>query len=208
MQADAELGQRIGSGFSTIYNPRYRPDAVFAIFFLRCGTSLPTSLKFNKRLIRPIQERYEAFPLQNSALATFIYQRIAWRDYTTAFEQRLRASYLGTNEDQAVWLEQQVHLSNIAKRCRSRSIPFLLVIFPLLIDLDDYDFHDVEAEIERFAQSADIPTRSLTPSFLGKDAPTLWVAPNNQHPNELGHQIAADGLRPYLRTTLKTLPGL
>lgn len=78
------------------------------------------------------------------------------------------------------------------------NIPFHLVIFPILLDLDDYKFSAVENEIARFAKANDIQVFSLTPGFLGEDDRSLWVSPVNQHPNAEGHRIAADTLYPYL----------
>jgi hypothetical protein len=63
---------------------------------------------------------------------------------------------------------------------------------------DNYPFYDVEEEISRFAEEANIPVFSLTSGFIGKNAADLWVSANDQHPNEQGHIIAADTLLPYV----------
>ncbi len=94
---------------------------------------------------------------------------------------------------------QQEALLEIDARCRRVGVPFHLVVFPLLFELDDYAFHDVEAEIERFAERSRIPHFSLTPAFLGREDHALWVASNDQHPNAEGHAIAAERLLPYVR---------
>jgi hypothetical protein len=39
----------------------------------------------------------------------------------------------------------------------------------------------------------------MTDGFIGQDAPSLWVSPTDQHPNEKGHAVAADILFPYVR---------
>jgi hypothetical protein len=95
----------------------------------------------------------------------------------------------------------------MAARCASLGIPFHLVLFPLLFDLESYAFADVEAEIGRFAADAGLPVFSLTPGFLGQDARSLWVSRFDQHPNEEGHEIAAKTLLPYLRSSLDRLEG-
>ncbi len=86
------------------------------------------------------------------------------------------------------------------QRSRQNDIEFHLIIFPVLFGLEsDYEFYQVEDEIIRFADSFDIPVYSLTPGFIGHTSHTLWVAANDQHPNEKGHQIAADTLYPYIK---------
>ncbi|HJO24980.1 MAG: SGNH/GDSL hydrolase family protein [Myxococcota bacterium] len=186
--------------------PVYRPDAVIAVFFLRNGTLLGTSLALNRKEIEPIRARAEARPLYGrSALLRFFWDRLAWREYTRRFETRMQRSYLGSPEERAMWHHQQDALRAIRDRCRAAGIPFLLVIFPLLLDLNDYRFHAIEDEIEYFAAGLDIPVFSLTPAFLGRDAREVWVASNDQHPNSEGHRIAAERLAPRLRDLLEEI---
>lgn len=183
--------------------PVYRPDAVVAVFFLRSGTLLGTSLAPKRREIAPIRERAEARPFYGrSALLTFFWDRSAWTEYTQHFETRMHRSYLGSRSDQAMWRHQQEALRAIRDRCRAAGVPLLLVIFPLLFDLDDYRFEAVEDEIAHVAAGLDIPVFSLTPAFLGRKAADLWVASNDQHPNAEGHRIAAESLVPRVRELL------
>jgi lysophospholipase L1-like esterase len=181
--------------------PVVQPDAVVAVFFLRSGTTLATSLAANRKHIDPIRARYAEKPFYgSSALATFFWNRLAWRDYTDFFKKKMEDSYLGSREQRLMWLIQRRYLLEIADSCEMQSIPFHLVIFPLLFDLDHYEFLDVEAEIERFATGHGIPVHSLTPGFLGRIDHEFWVANNDQHPNAEGHRIAAETLLPYLRS--------
>jgi hypothetical protein len=39
----------------------------------------------------------------------------------------------------------------------------------------------------------------LFDAFRGRDGPSLWVHPTNQHPNEEAHAIAAEALGRFLR---------
>lgn len=183
--------------------PVYRPDAVVAVFFLRSGTLLGTSLAPKRRELAPIRERAESRPLYGrSALLTFFWDRQAWAEYTEHFAARMHRSYLGSPGEQAMWRRQQQALRAIRDRCRAAGIPLLLVIFPLLLDLDAYRFEAVEDEIAHVAAGLDIPVFSLTPAFLGRNAPDLWVASNDQHPNAEGHRIAAERLVPRIRELL------
>ena len=190
-------------GYLRSLMPAYRPHIVFAVFFLRDGTRMPTALMVNQRLIEPIAKRWEGMPLYDrSALLRFFYDRASWREYSNELVRRLKAGYLGTPEEQRFWTKQKRALRDLAAECASAGIPFHLVIFPFLFDLKAYEFGDIEAEIERFADKAGLPVFSLTPGFLGLDAHSLWVSRLDQHPNETGHRIAADTLFPYLRSAL------
>jgi lysophospholipase L1-like esterase len=191
------------AGYLEALLPVFEPHAVVAVFFLRSGTPFATSLEVNSRYIEPIRQHYAAKPFYGtSALATFFWDRLAWRDYTDFFKRRVRASYVGLPQQRKMWLIQRHYLLQMANRCRKAGVPFHLVIFPLLFDLDDYEFLDVEAEIERFAAGHEIPVHSLTPGFLGKTDHELWIANNDQHPNAKGHRIAAETLLPYLRSSV------
>jgi lysophospholipase L1-like esterase len=187
----------------------YRPDAVVAVFFLRDGAPLSTSLKLNRAIIEPIRRRWRARPLyEESALLRFFYERFAWREYDREFRRRLTAAYLGSGPERDYWGLQQAALREMADDCRARGIPFHLVIFPMLLELDAYPFFEVERAIEAFAAEAGIPSFSLTPGFEGLEDHTLWVAPNDQHPNEEGHRVAAATLLPYLGREVLGLPAV
>jgi len=170
---------------------------------LRDGTSLGTSLLLNAEIIDPIQQKYAQMPLYgHSAFLRYFYDRFAWKEYTNTFQKMLTSSYLGTKREQSTWSYQQQYLLKISDLCRKNTISFHLVIFPMLFDLTDYQFHDVEDEIIKFAQRNNISVFSLTPGFIGEKDYELWVASHNQHPNEKGHRIAATTLLPFIRNNV------
>lgn len=186
-----------------IIEPLYQPHHVYAIFFLRDGTSLVTSLKGNAEIIDPIQQKYSRMPLyDHSALLRHFYDKFAWAEYTNIYKQKLSSSYLGTDKERSMWKLQQKYLLKLSRSCMINGISFHLVIFPVLFDLKNYQFHDVENELIQFAQDNDISVFSLTPGFLGKDDSSLWVASNDQHPNKEGHRIAATTLLPFIRNNV------
>jgi lysophospholipase L1-like esterase len=45
---------------------------------------------------------------------------------------------------------------------------------------------------------------SLTPGFVGQVSESLWLSKDDQHPNEKGHQVAADALYPYVKNVVVT----
>ncbi len=187
--------------------PTYRPDAVFAVFFLRDGTELCTSLRCFTTTIEDLKARYaRKFGYRFSCLARIFYARLIMRDFSEDYRKKVVNSYLGSNRQRATWVKQQVALRDIRDRCRALGVELQLIVFPLLFDLDRYPYESVEQEIARFAREADIPCFSLLEGFRGHNARSLWVAPHDQHPNEKGHRIAADTLYPYLRRAIGLTP--
>jgi hypothetical protein len=44
---------------------------------------------------------------------------------------------------------------------------------------------------------------SLLSTYLGRDAPSLWVSTFNQHPNEHGHALAAESIYGFLEPIIR-----
>lgn len=193
-------------GFFNAVEPQYKPHVVLAVFFLRDGAGLATSVKLNKRLVNPIREKFTNMPLHDySFLLRYFYNKLAWREFTASLKQTLISSYLGSKRETSIWRRERESLLAISDACKKKSVPFHLVVFPLLSNLKNYEFHGVEDEIIRFANTHQIPVYSLTPGFLGEEDRSLWVANNDQHPNEKGHRIAANTLLEYMRLSIPEL---
>jgi lysophospholipase L1-like esterase len=184
--------------------PVYKPDYVFVIFFLRDGTSLRTSLRFWEGLINEIKAKYTGrFLYRYSYIGRYIYDRLILKEFSDYYTEEIISAYIGEEDDKRTWIDQQLLLLEMRDLCKKNKIEFHLIIFPLLYDLDSsYPFYKVEDEIVRFADSGDIPVFSLTKGFIGQADHTLWISPSDQHPNERGHQIAADTLYPYLKEVI------
>lgn len=184
--------------------PEYDPAFVFAVFFLRDGTALCTSLRCHRAEIEALEARYRDWPgYDGLSLARLVYDRLVARDFAESYRRQIVGAYLGDERETETWRREQLALVRLRDLCAERGIPFHLVIFPMLSELDDYPYADVEDAIARFAADHDIPVLRLLPGFEGRDARELWVAPNDQHPNERGHHIAADTLYPYVASTLR-----
>ncbi len=76
---------------------------------------------------------------------------------------------------------------------------FLVAIWPLLFDLDAYDFADAHATIRRELESRGVAVLDLLPAFEGRDVADLQVHPTDHHPNDLAHALAADAIAEALR---------
>jgi lysophospholipase L1-like esterase len=186
--------------FYKLVAPTYQPDHVFAIFFLRDGTNLCTSFRCYEDVLVGIKAKYtDRFLYRYSFIARFFSDQAIMEEFSDFYGGQIREAYLGDNAQTKTWRLQQDALLQIQELCLANGSSFHLIIFPLLYELDEnYPFYDVEEEIVRFAEEASIPVYSLTPGFIGENAEDLWISANDQHPNELGHQLAADSFLPYI----------
>ena len=90
---------------------------------------------------------------------------------------------------------------SLHKATRSRSIPMILVVFPIFdCQLDDsYPYLELHAKAGEVGESLDVPVLDLTEEYQAVDARRLAVIPfTNAHPNELAHRMAADAIVDYL----------
>lgn len=180
--------------------PVYTPDHVFAIFFLRDGTTLCTSFRCYEDVFNEIKSEFEdRFLYRHSYIGKLIFNHAMRKQFSDFYSQQIIRAYLGNSTETAEWQVQKEALLQIRDLSQEQGSSFHLIIFPILYNLDkNYQFYGVEEEISRFANGENIPVFSLTPGFIGEEASDLWISANDQHPNERGHQIAADTLFPYV----------
>ena len=129
-------------------------------------------------------------------------------DIATRYTSTFQNSFFGNEAQTAEWRSAQRNILKLKELAERRSARIGLVIFPVLAGLTgDYPFREICDEIESFALHNGIPVHNLLPAFEGKRAPELWVSALDQHPNELGHAIAAESMRPFLGDLLDKAAG-
>jgi hypothetical protein len=103
-------------------------------------------------------------------------------------------------EDAAGWRDAQRAFVELARICREHGIALQVVLLPELHDLVDYPFTAEYAKVTRFLDANGIENLDLTPFFLGKTHPeSLWVAPDDAHPNAVAHRRIADSSVDFFR---------
>jgi hypothetical protein len=106
-------------------------------------------------------------------------------------------SYLGKRQE--LWKRCQASLLRIAAECKKRNITLVVAVFPILIRLKGKYIFDKEMQtIENFLKANKIICLNMLPDFLGKKSKSLWTLPHDTHPNERGHQIAAESIYKFL----------
>lgn len=136
-------------------------------------------------------------PLWSSRLAAFVRDRVDRVRIGRATTRWYREMYGEPNRQG--WARTRERIEAMNRRCRSRGVEFLLVSWPLLVDLDHYPFAGVSRTIEAFCLSAGIRRLDLLPALRGRPTRSLWVHPVDMHPNEVAHRLAAEALAPVIR---------
>jgi hypothetical protein len=129
---------------------------------------------------------------------TWIHQlrlaRLIWRFFANR-ETSLRTVEFYVSlyaESAAAWDENRQALHDIIELCRSRNVPCIVILFPILHQLDDgYPFAEIHAKVGHEVEEAGGTLIDLLPRLKGRDASELWVHPADHHPNEVVHAIAA-----------------
>lgn len=167
------------------------PDRVVISFNLNDAYVKHASVTVAAKSARHL-EQSTGFWTRHSRLVSFVRERLIQTWVRRDFIANIHDAYLGAERTQR-WDRAQANLLAIARGCRQRGIALLVVIFPLLVDLErNYPFGAEIDEIARFCKQNGIDCIDLLPTFLGKKAELLWTLPTNAHPNEVANRLAAE----------------
>jgi lysophospholipase L1-like esterase len=107
----------------------------------------------------------------------------------------------------AGWQRTLDQISRMNAIMRERGGRFLVVLWPLLVDLDGrYPLTSVHENVARAIKSREIPFVDLLDALRGRDPRGLWVHPVDLHPNEIAHRVAAETLLPHVENGLRPAP--
>jgi hypothetical protein len=185
----------------------YSPDLVVITFFLNDATHLDSNPVIAWRMNREVNQRDGFLNRISRLYDTWDYisrkRRVSqetMRDY--------RDSYLGSPDRTELWNQCRKALAEARDRCAERKVRLAVDIFPMLVELGpDYPFRDVHEAVANACRELGIPVVDLLPAFEGKDGPSLWIAPDNGHPNIEGHAIAAEAIARFLAEQGLVPPG-
>lgn len=113
---------------------------------------------------------------------------------------------LVSEANQHGWQRTKAAIREMDARMKARGGRFLLVLWPLLADLEgDYPLAAAHQAVGVFAERAGIPFLDLLPALRGRRTAGLWVHPIDRHPNAEAHELVAAHLVPWLRTQIAEL---
>ncbi len=141
-------------------------------------------------------KQYEKRWIRGSFLASYLYARVGRQILARRYIDQL----VGLSKGQSnKWKRSMKRLGEARDMARSAGAEFQVVIFPFMYRLDaGYPFSEFHDMVATYCRNNDIDVLDLLSAFLGQTDTDLWVHPSDQHPNEIGHQIAADALYPFV----------
>jgi lysophospholipase L1-like esterase len=159
---------------------KYKPDQVVLFFFINDAeeTPKPSRLSF--------LEHSEFISFYWSKTRAFLNNFSHTKDYTRYYSDLYAENAKG-------WMRAREAFSLLNRVCRENGIKLQVIMLPELHVLNDYPFKKEYGLVSRFLEEQGIDHLDLTPSFSREENPgRLWVAPDDAHPNALGHRLIAE----------------
>lgn len=119
--------------------------------------------------------------------------RQAWDD-RRATQTTEAAYHEALDPDSSRWTTSKELLTAITRERQRAGGRVIVAIYPLMHALDAYPFVDEHRRLVAWAQSTGAEVVDLLPTFVGRDASTLWASQMDHHPNRVAHQLASDRL--------------
>lgn len=211
--AQAQYGRRVEllnfsvSGYSTVAQAElyrvkvrnYQPDFVLLAYVL--NDPMPASMVvMSVGAARKQTESFAALAAKSQLLA---WSALQWKKFAQVHVQRqnYRNFYQGE-----LWQRAQQALAQLKADSGADRAPMAAVVFPLLLDFNQYPFLEEHQKIGRAMQAADIPALDLLPVFSEHNYLSLRPHPQDDtHPNAEGHAIAARAIASWLKPQLEPL---
>jgi len=172
---------------------KFSPDVVIVCYFMNdAAVSGPFHRAFN---VNP-DHRELPFWRRHSRLADVVASRV---DRYRGVKKMIESYRKGYQPNAAGWVRCKRALRRARSMADKHGFRMAMMVFPMLWELtEDYPFKQIHNIVVDYARTESIPVLDLLPAFQGQDGPSLWVHPNNQHPNEEAHAIAAKALHEFL----------
>lgn len=98
------------------------------------------------------------------------------------------------------WQDTQAGLLRTRDVCAQRGVHLLVAVFPMLSVLGpEYPYWRLHQMINAFCAQNGIECIDLLERFRDRDDRSLWVHPTDQHPNDEGQRLIAEGIAAALR---------
>ena len=175
------------------------PDLIIVGFTL--NDPEPDSRKVREERYEPLTRRSPKAAWSRGLHRRSAFYRLFWERFENRRQRRAFTAYYRELFSGPGWEQCQETLVAIRDAARERSIPMLLVVFPVFdSQLDDsYPYRELHRQISAAAFELQIPTLDLLDTYRGIEGVRLAVTPfTDPHPNELAHRIASDELTIHL----------
>lgn len=168
---------------------RFEPDLVLLVYVLNDAVN-------ELNVWENLRKEYERPSLRFTYLGSYLASLYARRVQSRAYVEGLVDSALQKDEK---WERSLGYLDLSRKITEAADAKFAVAIFPFMYELNDrYPFKAAHELIEGHCEAEGISVVDLFPAFKGENYFRLWVHPSDQHPNEIGHAIAARALADFI----------
>ena len=104
------------------------------------------------------------------------------------------------HRDPESWDRVTRGLDRLARLSTEAEAPVLIVIFPVLYQLQDYPWSEIHEQVSAAARDRGFDVLDLLEIYREHDPNDLQVAEGDHvHPNALGHRLAAEAIDARLR---------
>lgn len=186
------------------YKEVHRPDVVVYAFVLNDvpppqldAVEEPADISFQFENSPAYLNRMDRDPLmgpwtRNSAIARFFAERYITRRIAIATEQMYQAAF--TDRNRLNLLTALDAVESMQTDCRIHDRRYLVAIFPMFYNLDDYPLKSAHILLTRELEERGIEVLDLLSVYEGLRDEDLQVHPTDFHPNEHAQRMAAEAI--------------
>lgn len=103
-------------------------------------------------------------------------------------------------QDSAMWEATQEALAQIGEILDTAGIGFVVAVFPMVSQLgENYPYLSLHEMVGEFCSANDLAWVDLLPRYRGREESDLWSHPTDQHPNDVGNRLIAEGVHEFLK---------
>jgi lysophospholipase L1-like esterase len=191
----------------------YQPDVVITQYALNDPQEYSSEMENLESALTGAERNYRQRLLERgrrNLLASRLFALAAYTWQSTAPAGRTRAParpdaqwlalqggsyaeyFAGLHADPEAWGRVERGFGSLATTARQHGFEALVVVFPILEDLDRYPLRSVHERVAAAARAVSLPVLDLLASYERSEREgERSLAVNSLHPNGLGHEIAA-----------------
>ncbi len=168
----------------------------FPTSYVACDVPKDTSRTIKRSSLMNSASRLLSSLKKRSKLADFAIKRIKnKKDRTEKIRELTNPSAFKT----AYFIKNMDAIKKMQAETKERNITFIIVMLPILVDVQETTFDPVYNTIEQTLTESGIKYISLVDCVSGYKDSDLWILPFDQHPNEIAHQLFANRLSSFLK---------
>ncbi|MEE2688022.1 MAG: SGNH/GDSL hydrolase family protein [Pseudomonadota bacterium] len=164
---------------------KYEPDMVILNYFINDAEITPVR---QGGVFREYSAAFVYFWGRIDILQRRYLGKPDWRQY-------YRSLYAKKAEG---WRDTERAFAKLSEYANRRAIPLLVVNYPEIRELSPYPFGGVSAQIANLANKHRLPYLDLLASVVDQRPETLWVSPEDAHPNGKAFKLFSDAISDWM----------